>query len=160
MKKFLRYLGLTTGVLVLLAAGFFGWAWHSLREAGGVDSWHRDGPPEESSLRRYGFEHHRDSIYRLVEVGHSFRWNGDGAELVISCFRREHVPQVLSALQDSQPGFPKDSWWRSTIQSKAPDDLKIPDSADPSHYRHLTRQNGWTIIDIVRGITYSYTFRT
>lgn len=162
--KILRYLGILAGVIFLAGLGFFAWMRYDLHESMKTDSWSRDGAPSAEMLKRLADWNYPDSISRVVEVGHSSRANGDGMKLTIYCFAPADVPRMKAAHGsdvDWDSGFPTRDGWRWPIEQNAPRDLVIGPTARPGDYIHFpSSERQWTIIDVVRGISYQINIRS
>lgn len=114
------------GGMALILAGFY--------VSNKTDYWKRDGKPSAEVRHRLAREHFPASIFRVVEVGHSSRANGDGEELTIYCFPLADVPKMKASLgmdKEWAAGFPENDWWRSHIEKNAPRDLAIDRAARP-----------------------------
>ena len=146
------------GGMALILAGFY--------EATKTDSWKRDGKPSAEVMQRLAEEQYPSSIFRVVEVGISSRFNGDGEELTIYCFPPADVPRMKACLGRDKKwaaGFPENNSWRWHIEKSAPRDLVIDEAARPENYIHIPNSPGnfgCTLIDVVRGISYKIIYRT
>lgn len=145
------------GGMALILAGFY--------VANKVDSWKRDGKPSAEVMQRLAMDHFPGSIFRIVEVGHSSRANGDGEELTIYCFPPADLPKMKASLgldKEWAAGIPENTEWRSHIEKNAPRDLVIDRAAQPEDYIHIPTSPedfDCTLIDVVRGISYEIRIR-
>ena len=146
------------GGMALILAGFY--------VANKTDYWKQDGKPSAEVMQRLAEEQYPSSIFRVVEVGNSSRFNGDGEELTIYCVPPADVPKLKASLgmdKEWAAGFPENNWWRSHIEKNAPRDLVIDRAARPENYIHIPNSPGsfhCILIDLVRGISYEIHIRT
>jgi len=130
-----------------------------------TDYWKRDGKPSAEVMRWFAEARYPSSIFRVVEVGHSSRANGDGEELTIYCFPPADLPTLKASLgldKEWAAGFPENTEWRSHIEKNAPRDLVIDQAARPEDYIHIPTSPedfDCTLIDVVRGISYEIRIR-
>jgi|GEM_PF-4855704 len=146
------------GGMALLVAGFY--------MATKTDYWKRDGKPSAEVMHCFAEANYPSSIFRVVEVGCSTRFNGDGKELTIYCFPLADVLNMKACLGRDKKwaaGLPENSWWRWQIEENAPHDLVIDRAARPENYIHIPNSPGsfhCILIDLVRGISYEINIRT
>lgn len=160
----LRVLGLIGGVLLLIGIACAVWILQEFNASTGTDVWQRDGAASGTDLTRLLGEDYPSSISRVVENGHSSRFNGDGEELVIFCFATADLPKMQQLLGDGSawvPGLPNGPNWRHLIDSRSPQDLKIAPAASAEGFVHVEIDAfRCTIIDTVRGISYRVIIQT
>lgn len=146
------------GGMALLVAGFY--------MATKTDYWKRDGKPSAEVMQRLAEANFPSSIFRVVEVGRSTRFNGDGKELTICCFPLADVLKMKACLGRDKKwaaGLPENIWWRWEIEDNAPRDLVIDRAARPENYIHIPNSPGnlhCILIDLIRGISYEINIRT
>jgi hypothetical protein len=166
MKKLLRVLAWVIGIGLLTAVSFFGWLMYDFHESSKTDFWDTDSPPDSATKAILARDGIPDVVTRVVRVGASSRFNGDGEDLTIYCFDPSMLTQMKRALGGAtvwEAGLPADSGWRWQIRDHAPADLQIGDSPDTSSFIHLPTPAGslnWTIIDIRRAVSYQIRIRT
>ena len=79
------FLGL---IILMLARQVLWFISFELNEATKLDVWKRDGPPSSARMAGiFGTDYPRFITRRVVENGISSRFNGDGEELTVFCFR-------------------------------------------------------------------------
>ena len=166
MKKLFQTLAWVAGVALLITISFFSWLIYDFHQSSKMDFWNTDSQPDatmKAILTREGIP---ETVTRVVKIGCSSRFNGDGEELTIYCFDPSQLDQMTHALGGGStwmPGLPADSGWKWQIRDHAPADLKIEDSPDASFFIHLPTPVGslnWTIIDIRKAASYQVRFRT
>lgn len=161
----LRFTRNLLGIVLLLGLGGMALILAGFYVANKTDHWKRDGQPSAEVIQRLARDHFPSSIFRVVEVGHSSRSNGDGEELTIYCFPLADVLKMKASLgmdKEWAAGFPENDWWRWHIEKNAPRDLVIGLTARPEDYIHISTSPedlDCTLIDLVRGISYQIIFR-
>ena len=161
----LRYIRNLLGIVLLVGLGGMALILAGFYVATKTDCWKRDGKPSAELMHWFAEANYPSSIFRVVEVGCSTRFNGDGEELTIYCFPPADVPKLKASLgmdKEWAAGFPENSWWRSHIEKNAPRDLAIDLKARPEDYIHIPTSPedlDCTLIDVVRGVSYQIIFR-
>lgn len=160
MKK-LRRIAFIGGFLLLVGFCLVGWAIHEFHEGMKTDYYDIDQTPDASTMKRFTEWGYSPSISRFVQKGSSSRANGDGEKLIIYCFNPSEVPMMRHAIGSDNwvSGFPSTPWWRDTMLKFTPADLVIDASESPDHFVHVPMfpdNYNWTIMDIVRGVSYEF----
>ena len=158
-----RYIAAVLGTLLLTGVGFCAWLMHGFHESMKTDYWRRDGKPDAEVAKRLADCGYPSTISRTAEAGYSSRANGDGERVTIYCFPPTDVERMKNLLGGRSwvVGLPSGDDWRSSLQEHAPADLLIPSTAKTSDYIHVPSDPknhnwNWTIIDVVRGISYEF----
>lgn len=151
--------------MVAFAVAFFGWEIFKFHESSKTDYWRRDYAPDAADLASFAERGYPSSIYRVFEVGHSSRFNGDGESLTIYRYDPADSEAFMSALKVGNgwsDGLPKNSGWSYILEHDASKHLWITTSDAAGDFVHAVEGPDDVtsrLINHKRGIIYLHTIR-